>query len=71
MTIGQIVEPPFYDINLNSNFPDFIDIKYISETETITDFNISTTVLNDESWSITSSVIDITPFTFNFWFDLE
>lgn len=68
---AQIPEPPEYNVNISSNFSDFGDFIYIDNTTNITTTSINKQILNDEPWSISSSQINISPFAFNFWFDVD
>jgi uncharacterized repeat protein (TIGR02543 family) len=67
----ESLEPDFYDVNLSSNIPDFIDLIYIDVSGTSIGSSINKIIPNDQAFSVTSTVIDITPFSFNFWLDLD
>ena len=66
-----IQEPDFYEVNLTSNYPILGNFIYFDDNNFSPAGIINTLIANDETWGITTSAIDISPFTFNFWFDLD
>ena len=67
----NVIEPPTYDVELTSNLSPYTNFIYTDDEENILTTSIDTTILNNESWSITSNVINTGPFTFNNWYDLD
>ena len=66
----QIPEPPEYNVELQTNTP-YNDFIYQDDEVNVTTDSVITTILNDESFTVTSTAQSLGSYTFNYWYDLD